>query len=81
MKNRRLRTSSGSNHQKSSPCSECRINAKMPTSASFFEIFDRPAFCDLPEENHSRTAIDDGMETVSFKTYPPGLSKVCVFFN
>jgi hypothetical protein len=53
----------------------------MLTSASFFETYSAIQPSANFQENHDMTSIADGMETVSFKTYPPGLPKVCVFFN
>jgi hypothetical protein len=40
------------------------VNAKMPASASFFEILDRPAFDNLPDKNYGRTTIYDGVEMI-----------------
>jgi hypothetical protein len=36
----------------------------MPTSASFFEIFDRPAFGNLQDKNNGTTTIYDGVEMI-----------------
>lgn len=54
---------------------EYSINVKMPASASFFEIFDRPAFGNHPEENLGRTMIDYGVDTISFDGFDEGDSK------
>ena len=48
------------------------INAKITSSASFLEIFDNPAFGNLPEENHGRAAIDRGVEMISFDGFDEG---------